>query len=180
MNELLFIRAADTLFRKAVRSYNGYSILHLWISDEKPLPVRLVHLTPWTCGEPRRGLGLCTLYQQFNRPNRTWCISLISIDGRPHSRSKWSWTGLPLEGLSLIPHEKICVLSLSSKPKLGKLSSRGRLWKCCLCLKYVVKRLEHWKYIHNKFERNPELWNKYWASLKDELWLIIEMYCQIK
>ena len=57
--EKLFTRTADIF------------ILHLWISDEKPHPIRLVQLTSRACSEPSKGLGICTLYQQFNRPNRT-------------------------------------------------------------------------------------------------------------
>ena len=100
-------------------------------------PVRQVHLTPWACGEPRRGLGNCTLIQQFNRPNPTQRnVTILKVY---HTQVQlWPWVWPPPEQIVAIPCENICVLSLSLKPKLGKLSSRDHLHKCHLCLKYYV------------------------------------------
>ena len=81
---------------------------------------------------------------------------LIFIDEQLRSRSTRSWARPPPEGLNIIPHEKMCVLSFSSKQKLLRSSSRGRLWNVVFAWNML------WDILALKIY-SQQIWKSYWA-----------------
>ena len=115
------------LYDSDQKSYSFEQLVSLYFSSlekwELLHPVRLLCLTPWAYGEPRRGLGNCVLIQQVNIPNLTQRnVIFYSNRGLSHSGPTLDLsTATPPKQIVTTPCKRyVCVLSLSSKPKISK------------------------------------------------------------
>ena len=178
MIKMLFSRTVNTPFENKLFTWtaNIYFIaVDKWVFLR---PVGLVRSTHGMCSEPEG------TEQQYTNPinwqAKSDMTSFVDLYCRElHSTFRLSGTTPGRAQPYLL--WKICVLSLVLKTKCRKVVFKESPWKCCLCLLTVYYGmlslfkiccgicLKPWKCSRNEFKRIVELWNGYWAMLKEEL-----------
>ena len=117
--KMLFSRTVSTPFGTAVHLNSQYFFLPQWISGSYSILLGWWVSLHGTWSELMRGLGSCTPTSKLIGQIRhdELCRSLLSGVALKFNSI---WAGPPLEDIVVIPHEKICVLSLVLKTKSRK------------------------------------------------------------